>query len=63
MSFFKRNQMNSIIVIHGLDHKMIARKFRFDLVGLKTAQKRFLNNDRMSRQMYAITCRTNVSGK
>jgi hypothetical protein len=49
--------------ISDLGHEMILRKSRFDLIGTKTAEKRSLNNDRMARQMYAITCRTDVPSK
>jgi hypothetical protein len=46
-----------------LDHEMIQHRCRFDLVGIKTATKRFMNNNRMSRKMYAITCHTNIDSK
>jgi hypothetical protein len=42
---------------------MILLKARFDLTGIKTIEKRRLNNDRMSRQMFAITCHTDISSK
>ncbi|CAF1273775.1 unnamed protein product [Rotaria sp. Silwood1] len=47
-------------VHHTTEDQKIARKFRFDLIGNKTFEKRLLNNDRMSKQMYAITCYTDI---
>jgi hypothetical protein len=52
-----------MIPIDDLDHEMILHKCRFDLAGKKTAEKRRLNNSRMSRQMYAITCHTDIARK
>jgi hypothetical protein len=60
---FQTSQTYSIGTIRDLGHETILRKSRFDLAGTKTAEKRRLNNDRMSRQMYAITCRTDIAGK
>ena len=50
-------------IILDLDHETILRKCRFDLAGIKTNERRRLDNDRMSRQMYAITCHTDIAGK
>ena len=49
--------------MHDLGHETIFRKCRFDLAGTNTAEKRRLNNERMSRQMYAVTCRTDIASK
>ena len=49
--------------ISHLDHETILRKCRFDLAGIKTNERRRLDNDRMSRQMYAIMCHTSITSK
>ncbi|CAF3934669.1 unnamed protein product, partial [Rotaria sordida] len=43
------------------DDQIIARKYRFDLNGIKTFEKRLFNKDRMSKRMYAIICCTNIT--
>lgn len=53
----------SFIHSYDLDLDTLARVGQFDLIGAKTAQKRSLNKHRMSRQMYAITCCTDVSSE
>jgi hypothetical protein len=63
MSPVFRRLKHILITICDLGHETIARKCRFDLLGTKTAGKRRLNKDRMSRKMYAITCRTDIAGK
>lgn len=46
-----------------LDHETIVRQCHFDLSGTTTAQRRSLNNKRLSRHTYAITCRTETARK
>lgn len=44
-----------------LSNSTIAHRFNFDLLGIKTIERRRLHNNRLSRKMYAITCRTSTN--
>jgi hypothetical protein len=46
-----------------LDCDTIVRRCRFDLFATTTTERRRVNNKRLSRRTYAITCSTETPGK
>lgn len=46
-----------------IDNRTIAHRFHFDLADEKTGERRRLNNRRLSRHIYAITCRTQTDSQ